>query len=103
MDGETKRELLCTTAEAVALLRRTSRMKQRYMLRVRGDAPVVDKLGHAFPHGLAHYLGLSQNQAVDLARNLLSAVLEERGGRIRIDVIESTSGTRRYRYFWIGG
>jgi hypothetical protein len=95
---------LLTTEEAIKLVKRAERLRAKFCLHVRVDAPVVDKENHVFPDGCHHALDLSRKDALDLVSNMLGKTLEDRGGRIRIRETEWTligEKTPRITY-WIG-
>lgn len=103
MAVDTSKELLLTTAEAVALVKRSERTRARFNLHVRLDAAVEGKPDHVFESGLHSYLRLSRADALHLVKGLLSEALEAKGGRIRIVEHRYENGINGPEtVYWIG-
>ena len=84
------------TAEAIERIR-TAKRGTKFALSIRNPAPIVDT-NNEFPAGLSTWLDLTRAQALQLAGNMLSPTLEERGGRIPLRVRETEYGVT----YWIG-
>ena len=95
-------EHLCTTAEAVRLVKRSERVGARWCLSVRLDAAIVGKPEHVFQDALSSYLNLSRSEALRLVRSLLHEAVEGKGGRIKVrECLTGFAGQLRTTY-WIG-
>jgi hypothetical protein len=103
LEGTIEQELLLTTAEAVALVKRSERERGSWALHVRADARIKDDPEHVFRDGLAHYLTLSRADALQLVSKWMSPKTEEKGGRILVKRIQAPSGKGFRVTYWIGG
>jgi hypothetical protein len=101
MNTDKETELLLTTEEAIALVKRSERERATWALHVRGDAAIVDQPEKVYRGGLSHYLNLSRGDALKLATNMLHKGVEEKGGRIRV-VRREYTGVAHGVTYWIG-
>lgn len=80
-----KQEFTCTREQAQKLVLKSRREGAKWAVSIRLDARIIDKPGHYFPDGCAHWIDLSREQAKELIKGLLSDYMEqERGARIYI-------------------
>lgn len=85
---------LLTTKQAIRIVKKAQRVK--FLLNIRLNAN-TDK-GTYFEDQCASYVEISKKDALRIVSNMLSEIIEERGGRITI--LETTSlGCIQY---WIG-
>lgn len=77
----------CTTAQAVALIKRQPDGTSFSMMMSR-DAPIPGTT-QVFPAGLMTCLTVTRPQAIKLAQDLLHKVLEDKGARLPITVEEA--------------
>jgi hypothetical protein len=82
-------ELLLTTAEAIATIKKAPRGRSDFALHIRADAPIAGKDDRIFAHGLSGHINLSRPEALKLVGDLLSEGLEARGARIPIRLHKS--------------
>ena len=92
---------LLTTEQAVAFVKKVDRTNSgKFCLRVRLDAQIEGKPGSIFQDGLCTYLDISRKDALHLVSGMLSATLEARGARIKIDEVQY--GADQKPTYWIG-
>lgn len=92
-------DLYLTTAEAVRMVKRAPK-GTRFSIHIRTDLPVADEPNRYFPKGGAHYLNLSRSDALRLAQNLLSSILEAKGARMLFQKTTYTVGDREVTTIW---
>jgi N-acetylmuramic acid 6-phosphate (MurNAc-6-P) etherase len=76
-------EILCTSAEAVAMIKNAPAGSQ-FAVIVMSDAPIIGQPGRVYPHVCSGTVDLSRRAAQKLVLNMLSAALEAKGARIRM-------------------
>lgn len=77
---------ICTMAEADKLLRSTRGKGYVYWIGVSRELPIPESEGKCFPgYGV---LKVSLRDARDFARQILGDILERRGGRIKIEIVD---------------
>ena len=91
---------LFTTEQAIAFVKKVDRTNSgKFCLAVRLDAQIEGESDRHFPDGLSSYVEISRKEALRLVSQMLSATLEARGGRIRIDEVIYNSEERPT--YWI--
>src|SRR3954470_8352247 len=89
---QTRQIHYCTSAEAEALLKKSYVKGITYMVRcatfLYTELPLEDGVGGKGFSDMTTHLTVSQKDALLVAQGLLSKVLEDRGARLKIEVVD---------------
>lgn len=108
MERTNDRKFKATRAEAQKILK-AAKAGSTFNVSIRIDLPIEGDDEHVFQDGGASYLPVSKKEAVRLASDLLSEMLESRGGRLPIRCYDreaykrgSSLEKRIITSYWIG-
>jgi len=108
MSQEVEKTYHATCEEAQKIIR-SAKTGSTFNVSIRIDLPIEGNEGHVFRDGGSSYLPVSRKDALRLARELVSEILEGRGARLPIRTYEreryKRSGsmeTHMVTSYWIG-
>ncbi len=92
---------LFTTAAAIKFIK-NAKAGTSFYLHVRNDVPIDGEDGKAFIGCAGGYVRLSRAEATRIVADYVSPKLEERGGRVPINVNRYESALKEHVIYWIG-
>jgi len=106
MKDPIKTELTLTADQARRRIKRQP-AGTHFAVHLRSDAPIEGDPGKVFPDGCSCSLVISKKQALKLPAQMLHKVLEDRGGRLRVQILEWPADDvirdKNSRWVYIGG
>jgi hypothetical protein len=108
METQNEKTYHATREEAQKIIK-AAKAGSTFSVSIRMDLPIEGDSEHVFRDGGASYLTISRKEALRLARDLVSEILESRGARLKIRSYERESyrkGSSLEKHsvtcYWIG-